>query len=103
MIGAERRHAGVTIVELDATRLDAARADAFRVEMRRLIDAGARRIALDFRRVEFMDSTGLGALVGCLRYMGEGGTIEIHRPSRRVLKVLKLTRMDRVFPLRSLA
>lgn len=100
MIAAERRDAGLTVVELEGPRLDAAGAERFRAEMRRIIDGGERRIAVDFARVQFMDSTGLGALVGCLKYMGQGGAIEIVGPCERVLKVLKLTRMDRIFAVR---
>ena len=100
MIAAERRQAGLTVVELEGPRLDAAGAGSFRDGMRRIIDGGARRIAIDLGNVEFMDSTGLGALVGCLKYMGEGGTIELRRPGMRILKVLRLTRMDRVFIVR---
>ena len=100
MIAVERSESGLTVVELEGPRLDAARADDFRTGMRRIIDGGVRRLALDFRRVEFLDSTGLGALVGCLKYMGPGGSIEILDPCERVLKVLRLTRMDRVFAVR---
>lgn len=103
MIGAEHRQAGVTVVEIEAPRLDAAGAESFRESMRRIIERGERHIALDFGRVEFMDSTGLGALVGCLKSMGEGGAIDILNPRGRVMKVLKLTRMDQVFTIHSAA
>lgn len=100
MIAAERRQAGLTVVELQGPRLDAAGAESFRDAMRRIIGGGARRIAIDLGNVEFMDSTGLGALVGCLKHMGEGGAIELRRPGARVMKVLKRTRMDRVLTVR---
>lgn len=71
--------------------------------MRRVIDLGGRRIVLAFRRAEIMDSTGLGAIVCCLKYVDEDGAIAIARHGERVVKVLKLPRMDRVFALRGQA
>jgi len=94
---------GMTVVVVEGPRLDAACADAFKADLKDLIDGGQRRIVLDFAKVQFMDSSGLGAIVGCLKYMGSGGTIEIARPAPTIMKVLKLTRMNKVFTIRDAA
>lgn len=91
---------GVTLVELEGPRLDATNADGFKTDLKELIDGGLTRIVLDFQKVQFMDSSGLGAVVGCLKYMGAAGTIEIARPSATIMKILKLTRMNKVFTVR---
>jgi len=96
------RREGIRVVEVSGPRLDAATVDAFKVEIKGMIDSGERRILLDFNDVQFMDSSGLGGVVGCLKYMGPDGTIEIARPADAVLKVLKLTRMTKVFSIRDL-
>lgn len=58
---------------------------------------GARLVVVDLHDVEFMDSSGLGALVGGLRSMrAVGGDLRIARPGAQVRTVLELTTMDRV-------
>jgi anti-anti-sigma factor len=58
------------------------------------------RLTVDLRGVTFMDSQGLAALLRA-RQEAElcGGTLRLEGVSRRVLKLLQLTRMDSVFPL----
>ena len=94
---AARAQNGMTLVELEGPRLDASSAEDFKNGLKEMIDRGDRRIILDFERVQFMDSSGLGAVVGCLKYMGSGGSIEIARPSETIMKILKLTRMNKIF------
>lgn len=93
---AVHRQGNETVVSIDGPRLDAAAAPGFKAEIKEMIDGGERRIVVDLGAVQFMDSSGLGALVGCLKYMGANGDLRILSPSPAVMKVLKLTRMDRV-------
>ena len=97
---AARKQDGIAVVDLQGPRLDAANADSFKNDLKELIDSGQMRIVLDFEKIQFMDSSGLGAIVGCLKYMGAEGTIEIARPSDTIMKILKLTRMNKVFTIR---
>jgi len=99
---ATRKQGDTTIVELEGPRLDAASAVAFKGDLKAMIDAGQRRIILDFGKIDFMGSSGLGAVVGCLKHMGGNGELQIARPAQAVMKVLKLTRMDRVLTIREL-
>lgn len=94
---AARAQNGMTLVELEGPRLDASSAEDFKDALKEMIDRGERRLILDFTRVQFMDSSGLGAIVGSLKYMGSSGTIEIACPSDTIMKILKLTRMNKVF------
>lgn len=88
---------GTAFVTFEVPRLDAAVASELKDKLAGLVSDGARRIVLDFEMVEFLDSSGLGALVGARKLMGATGKIEIARPTSKVLKVLKLTRMHQVF------
>ena len=55
-----------------------------------------RRLVLDLSCIEFMDSAGLGLLMGRYRLMCEiGGVLAITRPNARVLKILHLAGMER--------
>ena len=56
------------------------------------------RLVLDLSRIEFMDSAGLGLLMGRYRLMRElGGVMVIDRPNRRIMKILTLAGMERFF------
>lgn len=85
------------VVKLMEDRLDAALAVRFKNNLKVLVDEGAAHMILDLSQVGFMDSSGLGALVGHMKYMGTERKFEICGLSPTVEKVFKLTRMDSVF------
>lgn len=69
-------------------------------QLRELIEGGRRRLAVDLEGVEFLDSTGLGVLIGALKRCREAeGALALVAPRDPVLKVLGITGLDRVFPI----
>lgn len=59
---------------------------------------GGALIVVNLADTEFMDSSGLGALVGCLKAAREaGGDLRIANVQDQVRMVLELTNMDRIF------
>ena len=63
-----------------------------------LVTSGRSKIAVDLGEVEFMDSTGLGVLIGALKRCKEaGGSLTLIAPREPVLKVLAITGLDKVF------
>lgn len=95
----EERRGEVLVLQIGETRLDAARAPALRDELLRHIDAGHSQIVLDLSATEFMDSSGLGALVSAVKRLGSRGTLAIAGAQGAVTRLFALTRMDRVFAL----
>lgn len=64
------------------------------------IDAGHLRLVVDVERVEFLDTTGLGVLVGALRKVrAGGGSLDIVCTHPRLLKIFEITGLDKVFGL----
>ncbi len=84
-------------------RPDAAIAHLFRDEVFELLGRGSRRVLIDLSEVEFLGSSGLGALVANMRRIGDRGNLAITGLSRSVHKVFELTRMVQVFTIRSTA
>lgn len=78
-------------------RLDAASAPALKQRIIALIDGGHRRLALDLSDVEFIDSSGLSALVTALRQLRDGDDLVLCGARSTVLSMFKLTRLDQVF------
>jgi len=57
-------------------------------------------IILDMNEVGFIDSSGLGVLVGALRRVREkSGTLRIVCTRDNVLKIFRITGLDKVFPI----
>jgi len=56
------------------------------------------RVAMDFQRLQFVDSSGLGVLLSCLRDLhGRGGDLRLFGMTRPVRSLFELVRMHRVF------
>lgn len=61
------------------------------------------RLVLDLSRIEFMDSAGLGLLMGRYRLMKElGGVMAISNANERIMKILRLSGMERFFEISGL-
>lgn len=62
------------------------------------VEAGHSRIVVDMTAVEYIDSTGLGSLVGGLKRVSEhGGAMRIVCDNPQIVKVFEITGLDKVF------
>lgn len=78
-------------------RLNMVAAPRLRALVADTIRAGRPRIVIDLSATEFMDSSGLGALIAGLKSARQaGGDLRIACPTAQVSTVLKLTNLDRV-------
>lgn len=80
--------------------LDAGTAPRLGAALHSLIDQGATSITLDCAALQFIDSQGLGTLVGASRRMTDaGGALHLRNAGTQLVRVLRLTRLDEVFVL----
>jgi anti-sigma B factor antagonist len=87
----------VTIVHV-AGEIDVYTAPLLREVLDKQIAAGRNDLVVDLEKVTFMDSTGLGVLVGRLKLVrGQNGSLRIVSAQERILKVFKITGLDKVF------
>jgi anti-sigma B factor antagonist len=94
-----RTVAGHRVLDV-AGEIDVYTAPQLRERLITLVEDGARRVIVDLSRVEFLDSTGLGVLVGALkRLRGVGGELLLVCAQERLLKIFRITGLDRVFTL----
>ena len=68
-----------------------------RTRCRKLPIKEADRVILDLSHVEFLDSSGLGAVVGSMKQLGRARKLDLAALTPTVEKVFRITRMDRVF------
>jgi anti-sigma B factor antagonist len=81
-----------------AGEIDVYTAPQLRERLIALIEGGARHVIVNLDRVEFLDSTGLGVLVGALkRLRGVEGELILACGQERLLKIFRITGLDRVF------
>lgn len=89
----------VTVLTLTGD-VDALSAPMLRDAIESQVVAGRRALVLDLDAVPFMDSTGLGVLVGGLRLTtAHQGTMTLCRVRARVQRVMLITGLDDVFDL----
>jgi len=71
---------------------------SFREAMDMLIDSGRTMILLDFTKLTFMDSSGIGELVSSFRTINRlGGALKILKPGKRIQNTLTLTKLLPIF------
>jgi len=91
------REGAIVIITVNATRIDASTAIQFKDEMRSATAEAGDHIVLELRQVEFIDSSGLGAIVAAMKQLGPGRKLDLAALTPDVDKVFRLTRMDTVF------
>jgi anti-sigma B factor antagonist len=94
---ATRTVAEHTVLEVGG-EVDVYTAPRLRERLVELVDAGARSVVVDLGRVDFLDSTGLGVLVGGLkRLRSHDGDLLLVCTQSRILKVFEITGLTKVF------
>ena len=87
----------VTIVMLHGDSLDAGNVADFKREMAPLIE-GSVKMVMDLSAVQFVDSSGLGGILSCLRLIsGQGGALVLCSMTKPVRTLFELVRMHRIF------
>ena len=80
--------------------IDVYTAPRLREAITELVDDDATNIVLDMQQVDFLDSTGLGVLVGGLkRAKTKDGTLAIVATQQKILKIFDITGLNKVFPM----
>ena len=62
-----------------------------------IISSQPRELTMDFSNISFMDSSGIGLIIGRSKLMKEcGGTLVVHSPGAYIRRVLKLSGIERL-------
>jgi len=94
----KRQQAGVAVVAIEGVIKVGESAQLFSETLREIIDGGAGSVLIDMTGIDYVDSTGLGELVGYLqRFERSGRRLALLRPQSRILNLLRLTKLDEVF------
>lgn len=89
---------GDLTVVVVAGEVDVYTASVLREKLSDVIDADHADVVVDLTGVGFLDSTGLGVLVGALKKVrGFGGRLQLVIDQEKVLKVFRITALTQVF------
>jgi anti-sigma B factor antagonist len=93
----ESRIKNALVVKVLESRIVADVAPQFKEGLVTYVRDGNKNIVLDLSDVTFIDSSGLGALIGSLKAVRKDGELVLCGARDAVVNMLKLTRMDKVF------
>lgn len=88
---------GNVVVTIGIDRIDAAIADDLKAGMREAVSRIDKHLIVDMGAVEFVDSSGLGALVSVRKQLRADRQMRLQNPSPFVHNALRLTKLDKVF------
>jgi anti-sigma B factor antagonist len=87
----------VIIAEIPVKELDASNAGDLKNAMAQILE-NSPKVVMDVRRMQFIDSSGLGAILSCLRQVSaKGGDLKLCCMTRQVRAAFELVRMNRIF------
>jgi len=91
---------GITVVELEGNVMGGPDASALNDFLHKLISEEKNHVVVDLKAVSFINSSGLGMLIGGLTTMRHaGGELKLARASKKVETLLEMTKLLKVFDL----
>lgn len=88
----------VVIITVDGEMVGGPDATLLSEKLRDLIDDQRNKIIVDMAKVNFMNSSGLGILIGGLTTVrNSGGDIKVLHLANKLRELLRITKLDRVF------
>lgn len=88
---------GVAVAAVPVDELDASNSGEFKRDMAPILQSH-NKLVLDLGQLRFVDSSGLGAMLSCLRQLSaKGGDLKLCAMSKQVRGLFELVRMHRIF------
>jgi anti-sigma B factor antagonist len=85
------------IIDLEG-EVDVYTAPQLKQQIINILESGAKELVVDLTKVDYLDSTALGVLIGGLKRMREvDGNMVLICPSPRIRRVFEITGLDKIF------
>ena len=89
---------GIVLLHLNGRLIVGEPVTELRARIAALSEQGSNKVALNFAKVDYIDSTGLGGMViGYTTLKKAGGALKLVSLNRRNVELLELTKLDGVF------
>jgi anti-sigma B factor antagonist len=93
-----REREGIHILELNGRITMGAEVTAFRQKLKDLAQVADAKVILNMQHIDYVDSTGLGAIVmGSIAVRATGGVIKLVNLNRRNVELLVATKLATIF------
>lgn len=94
----QRRHGNVVILDVHGAISMGESKEKFAHVMDELFSEQDVNVLLNFEQINYVDSTGIGELVGYLNRFAENNRhLKIVKPHERIKKLLQITKLDTIF------
>jgi anti-sigma B factor antagonist len=93
-----REKSGVVILDLQGKLMGGPDAEAFKGTIRKLLDAGCRKIVVNLHDIDWINSTGMGILIsGYTTMRRSGGDLRLLNVSDKIQSILYVTKLNMIF------
>lgn len=90
----------VTVLDIEGAIKLGQSAEFFSQTLDSVLRKEKTNVIIDFSDINYIDSTGMGELIGYLaKFSGQNRQVVLVNPSGRILKLLKIVRLDKAFPI----
>ncbi len=90
----------VMVLQLEGKVMGGPDYDRFHGEVKELLADGTRKFVFNFAKVDWINSTGIGIMVGVYHsIMAAEGRMVVCQPNERVLSVYYISQLDKIFEL----
>lgn len=99
MIVEKRQVDGCTLLNIEGVIKLGESAEFFAEALKRTLAEDGGHVLIDFSKINYIDSTGIGELVGYLaQFQGQQRKLILINPSERIRKLLQVAHVDDLFP-----
>ncbi len=86
------------VIELKGNVMGGDDTKEFNELLHKILDEGKKNVVVDLSEVKFMNSSGLGMLIGGLTTMKKGnGTLKLARTTEKIESLLLITKLSTIF------
>jgi len=92
-------NSGATILELEGMLVMGHESEGVEATVEKIVKEGNKKVIIDLAKVSYVDSSGVGILVGSLGHCKRGGgEMRMAGVQDHILRILQITRVDQVIP-----
>jgi len=99
MIVEKKRHGAHTVLRVEGVVRIGESAEFLAETLKKLLADEEGSVLVDLEKINYIDSTGIGELVGYFgKFREKGRRLVLVRPADRIRKLLEIAKLDGVFP-----
>ncbi len=94
------QHGGITVLKLQGNLMGGPDATSLNAKLHELLEHGKKQIVIDLAEVEFINSSGLGILIGgASAVKNAGGALRFAEASEKIQTIIKIAKLASILEL----